>query len=173
MHREFDNLQALHQRGVPCPPPVAVGRRLAGGLIRESILIERFLAGTKPLSHRLLQNPADRAALLDAFVRFLLLLREKKVVHKDLHWHNVLVRSAGAGHELFVVDAMHVEFADGPGAAEDAAAAAVWFAAFLISENAPRDILDGFLDRLPQLYLGDAKDRTWVLKQAGHLAEKL
>jgi len=171
--REFDTLLALRSRGVPCPDPVAAGRRYAGLLVAESLLAEAYLADAVPLSCALAAaGDADRDALLDGLFEFLSLLRSHGVVHGDLHWDNLLVCGGEVAREFRLIDALHVRLVDPP--AGDAFADSVrWFLVMLMHRRAPQAIIDGFLDRVPQLGLTVLGDRRRMLDEASRLAPKL
>jgi len=172
--REFDNLLALRSRGVPCPDPVAVGRRYAKLLVAESLLAEAYLPESLPLSRALAgaAGDADRDALLDGLFDFLSLLRSRGVVHGDLHWDNLLVCGGDQGREFRLIDALHVRLVTPPAA--DAFADSVrWFLVMLVHRHAPQTIIDAFLDRVPRLGLAALGDRRRLLDEASRLAAKL
>jgi hypothetical protein len=171
--REFDNLLALAERGVPCPQALAVARRFSGPLIRESVLVQRFLPDAVPLSRALLADEAPRDLLLDRLLEFLRLLRDRGVVHRDLHWDNVLVVPASGGPELMLIDSLHVRFEEPPAAAKTFAVSVVWLLAFMIHQSAPREIIDGVLDRVPQLDIAALADRDALRRRARDAAARL
>lgn len=169
--REFRNLLALSARGVRCPDAVAVGR-LGRLLVRESLIVEAFVADAVPLSAALAEATVPRDALLDALFDLFRLLDAKGVVHRDLHWDNVLVRSSPEGPELWLIDALHVRFVSPP-AGETLAGSVEWFLVFLLHAGAAAEIVSGFLDRLPGLGLESLSDGRAVLARAERLAKQL
>lgn len=91
--KEFIIARRLASIGVPAPVPLGYG---IGD--RVSAIAEDFIDGTTLLV--LMKNDADREGLLNQLADFLLLLKEKKVRHDDLHLDNILV----SGKKLHLVD---------------------------------------------------------------------
>jgi len=171
--REFGNLVALARLGVPCPRPVAVGRRFGGLLVKESLLAEEYLADASPVGTLLDDPDAEaRGRLLDALVEFLGVLHRRGVVHRDLHGDNLLAQPSPTGFAVYVVDALHVRFVRPP--ADRAFARSVqWFLAFLVCRRGTDNVIAEFLDRVPRLGLRELADRGKLLARAGAVAEKL
>jgi len=172
--REFEHLLALRLRGVPCPAPLAVAH-LGRLRIRETRLAMEFVVDAASLRRTLLDgDAASREAVLDRLVAFLRLLRDRGVVHGDLHWENLLVRPSPAGPEFLLIDALHVRLVDPPPAGADEFAATVqWFVGYMVHQDAPPEIVEAVLDRLASLDLPPLADRAAVAAQARRIAESL
>lgn len=170
---EFRNLVQLQHCGVPCPAPVAVGRICGPVFIHSSLMASEFLGDARTLSAGLLESAgADREALLDRLVAFFAMLRDKGVVHHDLHWNNILVVPGDDGPALRLIDALHVDF-ESPPAGEPFAETVAWFVTYLLYQDAPRELVEGLVARLPALgfeSLNDAKD---LMARAADLAARL
>jgi tRNA A-37 threonylcarbamoyl transferase component Bud32 len=171
--REFRNLLGLRQRGVPCPSPVAVGRIGGTLLIHRSLMATEFLSDARPLSVAMLESAdADRERLLDRLVAFFALLRDKGVVHRDLHWNNILVTPGHDGPSLRLIDALHIDF-ESPPAGEAFAETVRWLVTYMLYQDAPRELVDGLVGRLPALGLASLNDAKDLIARAADLAAKL
>ncbi len=136
--RELANYQLLKSMGIPCPRPLASARLKKGSLTRASVLVTIFLEETKPLKERLL-GPEGRF-LLEPLAGFLGLLKNAGIVHRDLHWGNILSGSSGQGFTLYLVDPLHVRLMDGP-QDRDFAMSMAWFLGFMIREGAKKELV--------------------------------
>ena len=171
--REFEHLVALRRAGVPCPAPLAVAR-LGGVLrVRETRLVMEFVTDATPLRRVLFEGEAaERAATMDRLIEFLRLLEAKGVVHGDLHWNNLLVRPVPEGPEFLLVDALHVRMV-GPPAGDEFAPTIEWLLAYMLHQDAPREIVEALLDRLGGLDLPAVSDGQALLDRARRTAEML
>jgi hypothetical protein len=162
--REFENYLILWEKGILCPQPVAAARLYRNCLIYGSILLTEYLSDVLPL-RVLLTEKADFDDILDDLLDFLVLLRERGVIHEDLQWDNVLVRPGPSANKLFLVDALHVRFHPQPN--QDAfEATMVWFLRFLVAGGVPHGTLEGLLARFRRLGLDRPGDRARLLEQA-------
>jgi RIO-like serine/threonine protein kinase len=170
--REFRNLVALRRLGVPCPAPLAVARVRSGLLVCETRLLMEFVADATPLSRVLIEQTVPRDAVLDRLVDFLRLLNARGVVHRDLHWDNLLVRPAADGPAFLLIDALHVRLVPPPAGAAFAPTVE-WLVAFMLHQSAPREIVDALLDRLAASDLPALPDRQALLDRARRTAALL
>ncbi len=82
--KEFMIADRLQSLGVPAPAPLGYG---VGS--KTSAIAEYFIEGKTFLD--IFKNSPDRDALLGQLAGFLLLLKQKKVRHDDLHLDNILI----------------------------------------------------------------------------------
>jgi tRNA A-37 threonylcarbamoyl transferase component Bud32 len=163
--REFENYLALRDRRISCPEPIASARMTRGITVHSSLLLMEFLPEAMTL-RRLLKEvgPGGREALLDRVAAFLSAVREKGVIHEDLQWNNLLVHSTPAGHDLVMVDALHVRC--GERSPQPFARTIAWFVHFLLTEGAGSGIVDGFLDRIERRGLDQPMGRARLIAEA-------
>ncbi len=88
--REAANLAFLHARGVPVPPPLALGRFAEG----DWLLVLPYLDG-RSLAELAAAPRAERAAALTALGRAVAQLHASGRVHGDLHAGNVIFSAQG------------------------------------------------------------------------------
>lgn len=170
---EFEHLLALRRLRVPCPAPLAVARIGGAVLVRETRLAMEFVADAAPLRRILVESDeATREATLDRLMDFLRLLDAKGVVPRDLHWENLLVRPSAAGPEFLLIDALHVRRV-GPPAGAEFAPSVEWLLAYMLHQDAPREVVRGLLNRLGSLDLPALADRQALLDRARRTAELL
>lgn len=134
----------LAERGLPCPEPIGSGPLFGGPLIKGSMLILEYLSDALPPRSVLSQGGAPPGPVLDGLVTLLCTLREQGGVHEDLQWNNIMVRSTPHGLQLYLIDALHLRWAHGSGEAPFRKTL-VWFLYFLLQDNAPQVIVDGFI----------------------------
>ena len=91
--KEYTIAKKLQIAGVPAPLPLGYG---VGK--QSSAIAEVFIHGTTFLE--LIRNGGDHIRLLRQLAKFLLLLKNKKVRHDDLHLDNILV----SGHTCNLID---------------------------------------------------------------------
>lgn len=171
--REFEQIVALRRAGIPCPAPLAVAR--LGGWLREreTRLAMEFVTDAAPLKQVLIGGEAaERAATMERLIEFLRLLNAKGVVHGDLHWNNLLVRRTPQGSEFLLVDALHVRLVDPP-AGDEFAPTVQWLLAYMLHQDAPREIVEDMLDHVRRLDLPALSDAPALLGQASRTAEML
>ncbi len=97
---------ALRDRGVRTPEPVAVrARPHSRGGWRLELLVERRVAAVD-LGRAWLEAPgAERRALERELGAFVAELHAVGLVHRDLHWRNLLVEPAATpGERLWIID---------------------------------------------------------------------
>lgn len=171
--REFEQIVALRRAGIPCPAPLAVAR-LGGWLrVRETRLAMEFVTDALPLKQVLIEGrPAERAATMDRLVEFLRLLEARGVVHGDLHWNNLLVRRTSEGPEFLLVDALHVRLVNPP-AGDEFAPTVQWLLAYMLHQDAPREIVEDMLNHVRRLGLPALADSRALLGRACPTAEML
>ena len=167
--RELRNYLMLAERGLPCPEPIGSGRLFGGPLIKGSMLILEYLSDALPLRSVLSQGGAPPDPVLEGLVTLLCTLREQGGVHEDLQWNNIMVRSTPHGPRLYLIDALHLRWAH---ESEEAPfrKTLVWFLYFLLQDNAPQGIVDGFIERVHRLGIDGPAARQALLDEARRLA---
>lgn len=91
--KEFFIARKLHELDVPAPLPLGFGLGA-----QQSAIIEIFIDGKTLLG--LFKDVTDSQTILKKLSGFLLLLKDKKVRHDDLHLDNILV----SGNTFYLID---------------------------------------------------------------------
>jgi hypothetical protein len=104
--REFDNLRAISEAGLPCTEPVAWSERRRLGCVEESMLATRLLRDSQPLKHVLADLPAA-----SRFAARRRLIQAAAGLVAALHRHGVLWGTAMPRNVLVVGDADRAELA--------------------------------------------------------------
>ncbi len=113
--REWKAAQGIMDRGIPTAVPLALGekRRLlaatSGAVITSALmgclsLVEAFSAGGPDA------QGLERGGLPEAVGRFVSMLHERGVLHRDLHGENILVASRDGSTALFLLDLHRLAF---------------------------------------------------------------
>jgi hypothetical protein len=169
--KEFRNYLALREQGILCPEPLGTAREYKGLFIRRSFLLLEYLPNTCPFRLLLIRGAPYLDQLLDKLFDFLSLLQEKGVIHEDLQWNNLLVSSTPSDPKFYLIDALHVRWVRVPQGRTFWRTLA-WFVHFLILEEAPQEVIEGFMNRMYRLGLENPRDRLWVLEKAQCIGEK-
>lgn len=113
VRREFENLARLRAWGFEAPAPVAWGEERVGGWLARSFLISEGVPEPVPLDEFirdvLSARPAEvqralRAELIDRVADLTRRLHDRRFVHYDLFWRNIIVSGSSLAH-LAVIDA--------------------------------------------------------------------
>ncbi len=111
--QEWRAARALIKRGVPACRPIALGLEKRGILFRRSLYITEALPGSMTLKEFVLRRAAEAGGaaerspreLVAAFAGFVAAVCRAGVLHRDLHWGNILIRHEGDGRpSFFLVD---------------------------------------------------------------------
>ncbi len=97
----------LRQTGVSCPAPIGYAELRPWGPV---LLVTELIADGHRLDHWIEANGTHRAGI-DALARFLRAMHDHGITHQDLSPRNILVRSAGATCELYILDYEDTRFA--------------------------------------------------------------
>jgi len=113
VRREFDNLTRLRAWGFDAPAPVAWGEERIAGWLARSFLISEEVPEPLPL-HRFIRDvlptraPEEQRALRAGLIRRVAeltrRLHERRFVHHDLFWRNIIL-SGSDFTRLFLIDA--------------------------------------------------------------------
>jgi len=111
---EWRAAQWVAAAGISTIETVAVGRTIRRGLAFDSFLACRAIEDTEPLdafvAHRLQQLPAARRHIVrrnlsESLGRLVAALHRDRIIHRDLHAENILVRLApDASLQLWLID---------------------------------------------------------------------
>jgi tRNA A-37 threonylcarbamoyl transferase component Bud32 len=165
---EFSNLLELQARQIPCPSPVATGREFRGPLVYKSHLLMEHLDDVQPLKLCLLREFTGRAQLLDALMLFLAKLEKAGVVHEDLQWNNLVVRSRSTGPEFYLVDALHIR-TDATATQGLFGQSLAWFTHFLMRDGAPEDLIHQTVRHMKLLGVDSPSKQRQLLEKAAKM----
>lgn len=166
---EFWNYASIRRAGISCPEPVSVARVYNGPLISQSLLLTEYLGGAIPLRTLLMRDPSCPEWLAERVAAFLQSLLDKGLIHDDLQWDNILVRSQYQGCNLYLVDPLHIRWIRGEESSAQKAfrQSLMWFFSFLISGGVPGPVLEVFLERLgPMAGVKDRRQKERFLERA-------
>lgn len=112
--REFENLKRLRGWQLDAPTPVAYGEERAAGWLTRSFLISEAVPQVVPLHVFIRERTAASGALalssgcwrrelIRNLAEYTRLMHERRFVHHDYFWRNILLSGADLGH-FFLID---------------------------------------------------------------------
>ncbi len=113
VRREFRNLEFLRAAGLDAPPAVAFGEERHAGWLSRSFLISESVADPTPLDAFICdvlpglpkeEQRRVRRELIEKLARYTRRLHERRFVHHDYFWRNILL-SGGSLEHFFLIDA--------------------------------------------------------------------
>lgn len=104
--RAYRNGLRLRQLGIPCAAMLGYAERRPAG---PAMVIMELLADARRLDHWIAEHGVTREGVL-ALARFLRLMHDRGVSHKDLSPRNIMVRPRGEGWDLLLLDYEDVRF---------------------------------------------------------------
>ena len=107
--RELALAEAVAERGIATPVPLAAGELRSGGRVRACYLVVPFVAGAVDLRRRFAEPlaPGERRAFASAFGRFARAVHAAGISQDDFQPNNFLVGPGGAG-DLRLIDCERV-----------------------------------------------------------------
>ena len=107
--RELALAEAVAERGIATPVPLAAGELRSGGRVRACYLVVPFVAGAVDLRRRFAEPlaPSERRAFASAFGRFARAVHAAGISQDDFQPNNFLVGPGGAG-DLRLIDCERV-----------------------------------------------------------------
>lgn len=109
---EWRMAQALLEKKIPTFTPIAIGAVSVCGVYRRVFLVTEAIPDCMTLKEyidrhgpRCDHNGARAEDLIDLFAAFAVQLRKANVVHRDLHWGNILIqRLPDGGTQFYLID---------------------------------------------------------------------
>lgn len=113
VRREYENLARLREWGFDAPQPVSYGEERCAGWLTRSYLISEGIPDPTPLHvfirDRLASLPREaarrtRRQLIEQLAAYTRRLHERRFVHHDYFWRNILLAGSDLKH-FFLIDA--------------------------------------------------------------------
>jgi tRNA A-37 threonylcarbamoyl transferase component Bud32 len=111
--RNWIGARALHVRGISTPEAIALIECRSGQLLQRTLLLTRYVDQFHELNDYLLmrynrrlteEEARHKRRFLAALAGFIRDMHDRGIYHADLKSNNILVREAGDGWNLYVVD---------------------------------------------------------------------
>lgn len=111
--RSYDNSAEIIRRGFCAPAPVAYIAIKKGGLLDDLYYVSEYTNATAVAPELIGKEPCNEQ-MVEAYVRYIVALHTKGIIHHDLNFTNVLYKESPSGNYSFeLIDVNRMSFYKG------------------------------------------------------------